>query len=472
MEPDGEEKGPGTMSHEKELRSLMDQVTAGTLSRRDAIRRAALLGAGAAAMGSVARAAAQDASPQASPAAVTPSYEPQGPQAENLVVWTRSSPDASPAEWDALIAVAARYTELVGTPVEFVTVPDADFRTRLNLASPEGEGPDVFGPIAHDWIGELALPGILMPFSREQLHGIEDIPDNVLSAVQYEGQIYGYPVFSESLVLFHNKDIIPEAPTTWDELVQMATEATTSDQYGFAFELLAPYYQGAFFHAFGGYIFKNNDGTLDFADIGLNNEGSVEAAKFLRDMFNQQMPPMPEDILDQTNAGAFLDGLEEQGLLGMRIAGPWRFPTLTDAGVNFGVAPLPTAPNGEPLQPFGGFQFWGANAYSENADAAMDLVNFLGSTEGMSYLLEGFNRPPVLNSLRDAAVEANPNFAAIMEQVEVAVPMPNIPQMSQVWLPWTDAMVGIVQQNVSDEDVQALLDAAVDQIETNIAQNS
>jgi arabinogalactan oligomer/maltooligosaccharide transport system substrate-binding protein len=59
-----------------------------------------------------------------------------------------------------------------------------------------------------------------------------------------------------------------------------------------------------------------------------------------------------------------------------------------------------------------------------------------------------------------------------MEQVEVAVPMPNIPQMAQVWQPWTDAMVGIVQQNVSDEDVQALLDAAVEQISANIEQNS
>jgi maltose-binding protein MalE len=62
-------------------------------------------------------------------------------------------------------------------------------------------------------------------------------------------------------------------------------------------------------------------------------------------------------------------------------------------------------------------------------------------------------------------------MAAIMEQVEVAVPMPNIPQMAQVWQPWGDAMIGIVQQNVSDEEVQALLDTAVEQIKANIAQN-
>ena len=49
--------------------------------------------------------------------------------------------------------------------------------------------------------------------------------------------------------------------------------------------------------------------------------------------------------------------------------------------------------------------------------------------------------------------------------------MPNIPQMAQVWQPWGDAMIGIVTNNVSDEDVQALLDAAVEQIQANIEQN-
>jgi arabinogalactan oligomer / maltooligosaccharide transport system substrate-binding protein len=461
------------MSHEKELRAIVEQVAAGTLSRRDALRKAAVLGAGAAALGVAGKTAAQDASPEASPAgAAASSYEPQGPQVEKLTLWTRASPDASVNEWNALVAATERYTELAGTPVELVTVPDADFRTRLSLAAPEGDGPDVMGPIAHDWTGQLALQGIAMPWAAEDIHGFDDIPESVRSAVTYEGEIYGFPVFSESLALFYDKAIIPEAPTTWDELVQMATDATDGDQWGFAFEILAPYFQGAFFHAFGSYVFKNNDGTLDFEDIGLNNEGGVEAAKFLRDMFNTQTPPMPEDILDQTNAGAFLDGLQEQGLLGMRITGPWREAPLRDAGIDFGVAPLPTAPNGEPLQPFSGVQVFEVNAFGEQLDASMDLVNFLGSTEGVSLMMPTFNKAPVRESMRQAALELNPNFAVFMEQVEKAVPMPNIPQMDQVWLPWTDAMVGIVQQNVSDEDVQALLDAAVEQIKTNIAQNS
>ncbi len=456
--------------HANAIEGLARQVARGTMSRRDAMRRAAGLGFGAAAAAAALRAsgAAAQGTPEASP--VTSSYEPQGPQVEKLVVWTRSSSDTSPNEWRGLTDATVRYTELVGTPVELVTVPDADFRTKMSQASPGGDGPDVFGPVAHDWVGEFAVQQIAAPWSETEIAGVEDIQPNAVDAVTVEGQAYGYPVFSETLALYRNTDIIPEAPTTWDELVSMATEATSGDQYGFAFNLLAQYYQGAFFHGFGSYIFKNNEGTLDTNDIGLNNEGGVEAAKFLRDMYNQQQPPMPEAVLDQANAGTFLDGLEESGQLGMTIGGPWRELPLTDAGIPYEISNLPTLPNGNPLQPFSGIQVFGVNAYSQNVDAAKDLVNFLGNTEGVQLLMAGYNKPPVRLSLRDAAIALNPNLGLWMDAFEQGVPMPNIPQMGQVWTPWGDAMVGIITNNVSDDEVQALLDTAVEQIKAAIQQ--
>lgn len=452
------------------LHDLATKVANGSLSRRDALKRASMLGAAAAAAATVGNVAAQDATPDASPVAAAPTaYEPQGPQVEKLLFWTRSSPDSSINEWEALQAAASRYTELVGTPIEMVTVVDGDFRNNLSLAAPNGDGPDVFGPVAHDWIGELALQEITLP--TNELVGLEDVAQSTIEAATYEGNVYGYPLFSESLLLYRNTDLVPDAPTTWDELVQKATEITEGETWGFAFPVLEQYYVGAFFHAAGSYIFKNNDGTLDYTDIGLNNEGGVEAAKWLRDMFNNQMPPMPEDLIDRANAGGFVEAIQESGELGMTIAGPWREPAVREAGVNYEFSKLPTAPNGKQLQPFSGIQVMCANAFGEQQEAALDFINFLGSVEGVGLMFEGFNKAPVHASMRDQTVEVSPTLGIVMEQVEDAVPMPNIPQMSQVWTPWGGAMDGIVMGNVSDEEVQTLLDDAVAQIESAIEAN-
>lgn len=460
------------MTSRDAINDIVNNVATGRMSRRAAIRRAAGLGLSVSAVSAALMAqSASGQSTPASPAAEAVVYEPQGPQVETLVYWTRSSADTSPNEWDALVAVAAAYTESIGTQIELVTVPDADFRNRLSLAAPQGDGPDVLGPIAHDWIGELAFQNIAQTWTPETISGSSDIQQAALDAVTVNGQIYGVPLYSEALALVYNRDLTPDAPSTWDDLVATATELTSGEQYGFAFPITTQYYEGPFFFAFGSYIFRYENGTFDTADIGLNNEGGVEAAKFLRDMYANQTPPQPESVLDQANGGGFIDGLMEAGQLAMTIAGPWREPPLTAAGINYGVATLPTLPNGNPLTPFVGYQAVVANAYGEQLDAATDFINFHASTAGVELTLAGFNKAPVRTSALPAAVALNPNFEQWIAQAESGVPMPNIPAMGQVWTPWGDAMLGILQNNSSDEEVKALLDTAVEQIKANIEQS-
>lgn len=445
--------------------ALIEAFHQGRIDRRELLRRGAALGLGATAL------AALTGSPRLARAqAAGGGNTAKGPKVDKLVVWTRSTPDAPDnTEFQRIKTVADAYTAQIGTPVEVVTVPDDAFKNKMALSAPAGEGPDVYGPIAHDWFGEFAIQGIAMEVPKDAIEAADEIIPVAFDALTVEGKMYGAPIFVESVALIYNTDLVPTPPATWEDLVATATELTSGDNYGFGFPLLEQYHEGGFFYGFGSYVFQYTDGTFNTDDVGLNNAGGVEAAKFLRDMFNKQTPPLPPVSVDRTNMHKVQEGMMEAGQLAMTINGPWRESPLTKAGINYKVAMLPTLPNGNPMQPFIGVQAWGANAYSKNAEAALDFLNFAAGTNSVTELYQGFVKAPVRASVLEAdVVKSNPNLAVWLEQAGAGVPMPNIPAMSGVWTPWGGAMDSIIPQNVADDEIQGLLDNAVEQIKQAI----
>jgi maltose-binding protein MalE len=221
---------------------------------------------------------------------------------------------------------------------------------------------------------------------------------------------------------------------------------------------------------FGSYIFAYENGIFNTEDIGLNNSGGVEAARFLRDMYWQQQPEMPDAAIDRANMHGVQEGMMEAGQLAMTINGPWREGPLSQAGINYSVAVLPTLPNGNPMKPFVGVQAMLASAYSEKQEAALDFINFLGGTDSSVAIFEADRKVPArLSALQAEAVASNPHVATWAEQITYGEPMPNIAAMSQVWTPWGGAMDAIIPTNAPDDQIQSLLDDAVEQIRENIA---
>jgi arabinogalactan oligomer/maltooligosaccharide transport system substrate-binding protein len=453
------------MKPDRETAALRSEVARRRMNRREILRWGAGLGLSAPMIAGLLKTAPAVSAQEGTAVA-------KGPQVDKLVFWTRSTPDApNNTEWANLQNVAKAYTDQVGTEIEMVTVPDADFRNRLSISAPAGEGPDILGPIAHDWVGEIALQEIALEVPDSVITAKDDFLPASLALSSFEGKLYGLPLFAESVALVYNKDMVPEAPATWDDLVAVATELTEGDVYGFGFPLLEQYHVGGFFMGFGSYIFKYADETFNTDDIGLNNEGGVEAAKFLRDMYNQKKPPMPEVAIDRTNMHGVQEGMMEQGQLAMTINGPWREAPLTQAGINYGVAKLPTLPNGNPMKPFLGVQAMLASAYSDKQEAALDFLNFITQTASVEELFKAFIKLPVrTTAVETETVKANPNMAIWGEQAQDAEPMPNIPAMSNVWTPWGDALDGIIPENASDEQVKELLDGAVENIKAAIAE--
>ena len=96
----------------------------------------------------------------------------------------------------------------------------------------------------------------------------------------------------ENIALVRNTDLVPEAPATFEEMMQIATDfkaehADDPTYQGLAVQV-APegdaYHYQPFLSAFGGYIFgQNEDGTFNPDDLGIDSEGGLAAATWLQE---------------------------------------------------------------------------------------------------------------------------------------------------------------------------------------------
>ncbi|MCW5853592.1 MAG: maltose ABC transporter substrate-binding protein, partial [Anaerolineae bacterium] len=376
-----------------------------------------------------------------------------------LVFWTNQNPEQSKTEYDALKAQIDKWASQTGNTVEvnFIT----DYQQKLPIAAPAGQGPDAMGPFPHDQMGEWAKIGIIEPYSE-----IKDAGQYIQAAqdaVKFDGKIQGMPIFIESVGLVCNTNLVKTPPKTMEELVQIAKTQTTGGKYGFVFPILEAYHMYSFITAQGGYVFKYDQGKYDEKNIGLNNDGAVKAITFLQSLVKDKL--IPESILDHPTMHDAVTSLVEKGNVGCTINGPWILNGLKKANVPYSISRIPTW-EGKTPQPFSGVQMFLVNSKSANKAAAADLVSFLANKDSAVALTKAFNKAPVRKDvLDDASLKDNTELKAWADQASVAVPMPNIPEMQQVWKPWSDATDAIIPGKA---EAKSTMDQAVAQIKSNI----
>lgn len=374
---------------------------------------------------------------------------------ESLTIWANDEEK----QLKAIEEIAARYEEVKGIKVNVDTVSMLDQTQELSLAGPEGNGPDLFFQ-PHDRIGNTVAQGLAEPveFSDGALEGYSDAAVDAVT-YNYDGETnyYGYPAVIETYGIFYNTDIVEQAPETAEDLKRILENNTNpdSDEYGFLMKPNDLYFSMPFFYNYGGYIFGGDTGDYDVNDIGLNNEGSVEAAEFYQSFFGSGKIP-PSTTTD------VIDGLFNEGKVGAVINGPWSIVGYKDAlGDSLAFAPFPSI-NGEPAQTFVGVKSWMVSYYSEKKDWAHDLAEFMTNKENLQYYYEVAGELPpnkeALESIED------PIYSAFADQIEHGVPMPSTPAMQQVWEPFNNALQFLAE----GEDPKPVLDEAVKQIKTNI----
>ncbi len=325
-----------------------------------------------------------------------------------------------------------------------------DIRSQVLIAVPAGEGPDIYIGV-HDWLGALVESGLAAPIDLGDKAA--DFVPSTLDAFTYtDGLLYGVPYATENLGFFYNTDLVPEPPTTWDQVLEIGRtlKAAGTVQYAIAIGGDPGYNSLPMQTAFGGYVFgRDEGGAWNPDDIGLASEGEIAAVTWMRQAVEEGL--MPETTDYDTNHSLF-----ETGQIPFLMAGPWALDRIRASGVPYAVA---TSFPDDGV-PFLGVQGFFVNPYSENVLLAQAfLTDYIATDETMQLLQESGNRPSAFTSV--LAMEDDPDLAAMGQAGVEAMPMPNIPEMGSVWGAWN---AGITIAITGQETPEVAMTDATQQI--------
>lgn len=366
---------------------------------------------------------------------------------------------------DFIKEIAPKFEEETGISVDITEKDMFETLETLSLDGPAGIAADVtIAP--YDRIGGLGQQGHLAPVEFQDDGRYDEIDEQ---QVTVDGETYGSPYVIEALILYYNKDLLDEAPETFEELEELSQD----EQFAYASEegkntaflshWIDFYHSYGLLSGFGGYVFGNNG--VDTSDVGLNTPEAIEAIEYAKTWYDQ----WPEGMLDLTGAADFMDDTFINGSAAAIMNGPWSAGAYNETDLNYGVAPMPDLPNGNPYEPFGGGKGWIISEYTENLEGSQLWLDFVTNEENMTALYEYNNEVPANQQSRETIVEADEDDLAIavVEQYDNAVPMPNIPEMAEVWEGAESMMFDAVSGNKTAKESA---DDSVEIIEDNIEQ--
>ena len=330
-------------------------------------------------------------------------------------------------------SAAKAYEKEAGVKVTIKTGDQMGGLDKLSLDNQSGQAADVM-MAPYDRVGSLGTDGQLSEVKVSDGAKADDKTKSLVTAA--DGKVYGAPAVIESLVMYYNKDLVKEAPKTFADLENLAKDS----KYAFAGEdgktsaFLADWTNFYFAYGLlagnGGYVFGQNG--KDAKDIGLANDGSIAGINYAKSWYEK----WPKGMQDGTAAGNLIQTQFQEGKTAAIIDGPWKAQAFKDAKVNYGVATIPTLPNGKDYAAFGGGKAWIIPSSTKNLEAAQKFVDFLVSTEQQKAFYDATNEIPANTEARSYAEGKNDELTtAVIKQFKNAQPMPNISQMSAVWDP-------------------------------------
>ena len=272
-----------------------------------------------------------------------------------------------------------------------------------------------------------------------------------LGAVQLNGQTWGVPVsFGNNLMLYTNKDLIPDCPADSDAWIAAAKAQTGGGNYGMVFPQTESFWMLPFLGAYGGTVFG-----ADGVTATLNTPAMVSALTFLKNLKFTD-PTMPADVDPATSDGMFKNGAPgaapaavaslapsatppPTGTAASVINGDWTAGAYSKLyGDKLNVCPIPKITGADWPRPFvaGEYLMYSADLAKDAAKqaAVMDFTNYIIGNAQQLDMVKTLKRLPATNTaFNDPLVTGDPLLAKVAAAAAIGIGTPGNLNMRCVW---------------------------------------
>jgi len=393
-------------------------------------------------------------------AATAPAQAGGGEQAITML-WTDNTNARQP--------LIADFTKATGIKVNQTQVEYGALLDKINTAIQGGGDIDVI-EMDTIWTAQFASAGWVENLSGRITDSIKrDVPESSLSAVTYQGKLYGMPWYNSAKHLYYNAKLLREAgfsqpPATLDEFVAQA-KATTKPggQWGSIWSwkqaegLICDWV--AIMFAQKGAQFLDKDGRAVF-----NTMGGAEALQWMYDLLytHKVADPASLESTEDDVRKAFFTG--KYALIsnweGLLPSG--NDPKESQAAPNVRVGLLPGGSGGRSSS-VNGSEGWAILAQSKRKDLAWRLLEYMASPAWQKKSAQIAGDYPVLASLySDPDLQKGvQDFAIYGEQFKYLAVRPQVPGYAQK----SDIIQTSIHRALLKElTPQAAMDAAAEEI--------
>jgi multiple sugar transport system substrate-binding protein len=237
-----------------------------------------------------------------------------------------------------------------------------------------------------------------------------------------ENEVFALPTMNYVTLMFYNKDMFdaaglayPDGTWDWDKFRENAKaltirEGDNTTQFGTFFTRLIVYEQSWFFSNGVDII------SADRLKCDLDKQEAVDTFRTMQAIIHEdRSAPIPD-----TTGGSQVSNISfDTGKVAMQLFGSWMIPTYATLPFNWGVAPIPSGPQGRIPAAFPNGM--GIGGGSSNQDAAWEWIKFCTSQEGQRIIAEEGLAQPTLEAIMDTEVFMGASEKADMSLVKEAL---------------------------------------------------